>query len=1087
MTNSGLFRNLHLKVLFPVFLGTIMFLYIIIAYFGERNAVKKHSENYNQQQALQTLIAANGLQQSYNQINSENDALIKHIKTIVEIESKPEKTLVNIIRSIVDSHPEIAGITLYFGDERHTIRWFDDNQIARNISEEWREQYGKGITRARTKFVPPFYIRSDMQYYGIIVNDYTQIGSIQLITVVDIMPCIERFVVPMRTGHFGAGFILDGLGNVVFDHETEIIGRNVFDGMHDPYEQLMKIDRRLISESFGTGEYAFTVERDGAVTRKLIAWHSANYGDQRLVVAQATPFTEVNSDIEQLRLQLYILASIFIVSILAGTLIYIRYMTRKAQQDRIEFLKVVMDAIPDMFYFKDRERRFIGCNTAFAEFINHSPDEIIGKKFYDLFPDYLNAHYDDFETAVLKKGVAQHFEERNTDFHPDIKALDTILTPLFDDEGKVEGVVCVSRDITEKYLIEQRLKQSEERYNLTQHAAGIASWEWNIEKDTLRFSPEAKSLLSLSPDKLVMPFMDVRELILSDDLDLFYEAYERCCAGINDFQLDLRFILPGKDVQWFSIRGSRMRSESDKSDRYMGIVQDITIRKRNELELKQLARAIDHAGEIILITEPDGRLTYVNPAFEKITGYTKEEVLGKTLGFLKSGRHSRQFYREFLNTIQSGKVWRGTFVNKRQDGTHFEVECTISPIRDQKGQIVKNVGVLKDVTLEKELKQQLMHTQKMEAIGTLAGGIAHDFNNILSAVIGYGELAILDVPKDNPSYRGIQEIVKAGYRAKEVIQQILTFSRRSDSERKPVQMKTIVEEIRVMLKTTLPANIEMKIDMQTDGLVYGDPSRLHQILMNLCTNSYQAMKPDGGILTIRVSETDSEKLPTQFAHTLKAGEYVKLSVIDTGCGMTPEVMKRIFEPYFTTKGHRGGTGLGLSTVHGIIRDYHGAIDVQSKPGSGTVIDVYLPLLTRKELIKNRNKPEFSSGEVYRIMFIDDDPNITSMIKIGLTRIGHQIFTFTDPENALNFYRNDPWQFDLIVSDISMPKFSGLDLLLEVRNTRPEMPVILCTGHDSFSDLDTAYRTGADLIIMKPITWQILIQKINEVMQQKKNV
>ncbi len=1077
-------KKKNLSIIFPLLLGLILLLYMAIAYFGERFALKEHEVNFNKQQQLQTLFAANGIQQNFNQIKEIDQALIKNIKSIIEIYPNPDKTLANFIRNTVDSHVEIMGIALYYGDDLKKIRWFDDNQVARSISEEWRQQYGRNMRREFSFFVPPIYIQPEMQYFGIIMNDSSTLGMIQIVTVVDLAPWVERFVVPMRSGQHGAGYILDGLGNIVFDHETEIIGRNVFDGMHDKYEELSAIDKRLISESFGTGKYSFTVERGGSVKRKLIAWQSANFGDQRLVVAASAPIKEVNLDLSRLRIQLYILAALFILSILAGTLIYFRYINRKTKQTRVQFLNVVMDAIPDMFYYKDRDRRFLGCNSAFAEFIRHPQDEVVGKGFYELFPDFRNLYYDKFEEEVLEKGVVKRFEERNVDFHPSISALDTILTPLFDAEGNVEGVVGVSRDITEKYKIQQQLQRSDQRYNLTQQAVGIANWDWDLKSDTVVFSKEAFNLLKFSAFKLTWTIADIRKIIYADDLDLFDNNYEACKNGADEFQYDIRFIIDD-GAHWFSLQGRRIADETDGDQRFLGIIQDVSARKRSELELKQLALAIDHADEIILVADPAGRLTYANPAFEKITGYPQEEVLGKPLSFLKSDKHSENYHIEVDSMLKHGRVWRGTFINKRKDGTLFEVESTISPIRDDNGQVISFVGVLKDVTLEHELKQRLIHTQKMEAIGTLAGGIAHDFNNILSAVIGYGELAILDVPQDNPSYRGIQEIVKAGYRAKDVIQQILTFSRRSDSERKPVQLKTIVDETYSMLKTTLPANIEVYIDIQTDGLVYADPSRLHQILMNLCTNAYQAMKPDGGELTIRLSETETRKIPSQLRHSLKQGHYNKLSVIDTGCGMPQEVIKRIFEPYYTTKGQDGGTGLGLSTVHGIIMDYMGAIDVQSKPNAGTIIDVYLPMLTKNALMKNPKQQVYHLSEVFRIIFVDDDPNVASMIKIGLNRTGHQVHTFTDPVNALNYFRNDPGQFDMIVSDISMPKISGLDLLLEVRNTRPNIPVILCTGHDSFADLDAAYRTGADLIIMKPITWQILIEKINEVMQQRR--
>ncbi len=1085
MNNAKKNRSTSLTIIFPALLGLLFLMYIMITYLSERNAIEKHEKSYNNLQSLQTLFAANGIQQCYTNTEQIGRNLVNNIISVIEADWKTDKILANLVRNTVDSYSQVLGIAVYFENDNSIVRWFDDNQVAREISEEWRSQYGVDLTRSHARFVPPFYIHPNMQYYGMIMNDTSTYGRIQVIAVVDIHPMIERFVSPMRTGSYGAGYILDGLGNIVYDHESEIIGRNVFDGMHESYDQLKRIDKRLISEAYGSGEYAFTVKRNGQVSRKLISWHSANMGDQHLVIAMASPVKEVNRDMASLRMNFYLLTALFVLSIMAGSILYYRYVLRKTQQERFGMLKAIMDAIPDMLYFKDRNRNFLGCNTAFEKFIGHTSDEIIGKTFYDFFPDYRNPYYDKYEEHVLKHGEVQHFEEWNEEFLHRMVALDTIITPLLDENGEVENIVGVSRDITDKYFTLEKLKQSEERYNITQHAAGIISWEWDLDADMVTFSQEAVRLLDFQQNELTKSLARIREYIHHDDAQVFDNKVIDCKETKADFQSDLRFQIHDEKVQWFSIRGSYIQSEGQKASRYAGILHDITQRKQNEMELKQLARAIDYAAEIIIITEPDGTLTYVNPAFEKITGYMREDVIGKTLGFLRSGKHSNQFYKEFFDTIMSGKVWRGTFINKRKDGSLFEVESTISAIRNSQNVIVKFVGVMKDVTVEKELKNQLIHTQKMEAIGTLAGGIAHDFNNILSAVIGYGELALLDVPSDNPSYTGIKEIVKAGYRAKGVIQQIMTFSRRADMERRPVQLKTIIDETKAMLERTLPANISMDIDIQEDVVVNADPSRLHQILMNLCTNAYQAMKPKGGRLTVRLTETTADRIPSQFAHIIKPGAYARISVIDTGCGMPPEVIKRIFEPYFTTKAQQGGSGLGLSTVHGIIRENDGVIDVQSKQDSGTIVDVYLPRLTKEAMESSKQQTLLHSQESYRIMFVDDDTDIASMIRIGVGRTGHHIQTYTNPEEAVEVFRKDPWQFDLIVSDISMPRISGLDLLLEIRNTRPEMPVILCTGHESFTDLDSAYRTGADLIIIKPITWQILVEKISELMKQKK--
>jgi len=364
-------------------------------------------------------------------------------------------------------------------------------------------------------------------------------------------------------------------------------------------------------------------------------------------------------------------------------------------------------------------------------------------------------------------------------------------------------------------------------------------------------------------------------------------------------------------------------------------------RKRAERELSRLAMAVRQADEIILMTDVDGHIVYVNPAFERTTGYTSREVQGQNPRILKTGHHDREFYKQMWETLARGEVWKGRITNRRKDGTHFTEDASISPLRSDTGEIVNYVAVKRDVTEEVRLNQRLRQLQKQEAIGMLAGGIAHDFNNILAALMGYTEVLKGSIG-DELGSRTLQEVVWGIKRAGTLVRQILTISKQVVSEKRPIRVAVLVEEAARLLKATVsPYVTVVKKIHAPQAAVFADPTAVHQVIMNLATNGHQAMEPIGGTLSItldfrQIRPEELEGLPgLQYA-----GRYVVISVTDSGDGIAPEIMERIFDPFFTTKPK--GTGLGLSMVQGVVSDLHGDISVRTERNAGTTIEVLLP-------------------------------------------------------------------------------------------------------------------------------------------------
>ena len=381
-------------------------------------------------------------------------------------------------------------------------------------------------------------------------------------------------------------------------------------------------------------------------------------------------------------------------------------------------------------------------------------------------------------------------------------------------------------------------------------------------------------------------------------------------------------------------------------------------------------------------------------------------------------------------------------------------------------------------------EEQLVRAQKMEAIGTLAGGIAHDFNNILAGIMGFTEMVMEDITPDGPEYRRLKLALKGAKRGRDLVKQILAFSRQSEQDKKPLTVSGVVEEGLKLLRPMLPSTIEIvSKSLTNDDRILADPVQMHQILMNLCTNAAHAMREKGGVLELRVSKTGfTEKDPLPLSD-MAPGEYVVLSVRDTGTGMTPEILDRIFDPFFTTKKQGEGTGLGLSVIHGIVQSHGGYVTVESEPGKGSTFHVYLPKIEEQALPEDREAPVATGGKE-RILFVDDEDMLVELNEQRLTRLGYDVVVTTSSMDALDICRKDPDGFDLVITDYTMPNITGMDLATELLKVKPAIPIILCTGDSQPVSPERAQEAGIRAILIKPIGGQELAQAIRSVLDAK---
>ncbi len=525
-----------------------------------------------------------------------------------------------------------------------------------------------------------------------------------------------------------------------------------------------------------------------------------------------------------------------------------------------------------------------------------------------------------------------------------------------------------------------------------------------------------------------------------------------------------------------------LRREGHEVVSYLAQVQDITAQIEADAEHNRLVAAIEQSAEAIVITDAEGIIEYVNPQFEQTTGYTIEEVRGQTLRVLKSGKQDDAFYKNLWDTIKEGQIWRGNMVNRKKNGQLFQERSTISPVKNEEGEIVNFVAVTLDVTHETEMEERLQQAQKMEAIGTLAGGIAHDFNNILTSIIGYAQLAETETVGNETAQTYLGQVSKAGNRAADLIKQILSFSRNSMRERSLLNFPSLVKEALKLLRSTIPTTIE--IDQSIDegcGLILADATQMHQVVMNLCTNAYQAIK-EHGTITVSLDDVTLDQVSPGMRADPNLPHYARLVVRDTGCGMDEDTEQRIFEPYFTTKKGGEGTGLGLSMVHSIVYAHDGYISVDSRKGEGTEFTVMFPIV--------RDGSEFEEAEPAvdvlpsgseSILFVDDEEMITFLARTLLEGLGYKVLAYTDSQQALATFRDEPESFDLVVTDQTMPGLTGMDLATEVRKIRGDMPVVLCSGYSPDMTMRKMRQVGISEYVMKPIDRAILAQAVRRAM------
>ncbi len=656
---------------------------------------------------------------------------------------------------------------------------------------------------------------------------------------------------------------------------------------------------------------------------------------------------------------------------------------------------------------------------------------------------------------------------------------------------KLDGkkyVMGISFDITEMKENENKLKESEERYRLLAENATDLIIFMDLRG---KIQYVNKAVLELTGEKLEKILGSyIEEYIPEEEFSAFKKRQNLRLAGnLETFSYETKLKLNEKEYVFDVV--STPVIKDGKVEGLLVIGRNITEKKKAEERNSILAEVIKQAASSIVITDTDGNIEYVNPFFEKVTGYSYEEVKGQNPRILKSGKHNEEFYKNLWDTITSGRTWHDIFINKKKDGSLYYEDAIIFPIKDKNGKIIRYAGVKQDITKQIEYEKQVVQLQRLDAIGKFTTGIAHDFNNILTTIIGYSEV-LEKLTKDDPEIKKkVNLLKKAGERAKNLISSLLAFSRKQMRKREVLNINELIEDMYDMFKRMIPEDIIFKLELSPHApSIYADRVQIEQILINFLINSKEAIEEAGKsekIIKIRTERVFIDDTFTSKHPGSKKGEYLLLEVYDNGKGMSEEVKKKIFEPFFSTK--KGGTGLGLSTIFGIVKQNDGYITVYSEEGKGTTFKIYWPKTFYKEKkqgisIDRKEEKEFKvSGNV---LVVDDNEDVRSVMREFAENIGLQVEEAVDGREAFEKIKKTPNKYKLVVSDIVMPEIDGFELKELLNQEGINIKMIFCSGYPLKHVNDFSLEEEKNLkFLSKPVSFNQFVEAIKELLSEEK--
>ena len=650
---------------------------------------------------------------------------------------------------------------------------------------------------------------------------------------------------------------------------------------------------------------------------------------------------------------------------------------------------------------------------------------------------------------------------------------------VFDASGECLGRRVSNRDITDRKRFEEELRRSEEKFSKVFHCAPALMTISNADDATL---------LDVNDAFCRSSGFSREECIGKTSIDIGWLTPEERIRLVGEFQahgsvrgMDLKTHTKNNEEMELLFSGELL--ETSGRQLLLATALDITERKRVERQRQRLIKVIEQVSEGILIADTEGIIQYVNPAQEAISGYRSSELIGGRIDVFQSDKHDEDFVTNMWRTIKSGKVWSGTFINRKKDGTEYHEQNNMSPVYDESGNLTSFVAIKHDVTKQLELQKQFLQAQKMEAVGTLASGIAHDFNNILQVVLGHAEQLVDDDEMPLRLKEQVATLIRATLSGADLVKRLMLFSRKAEINPKQLDLGQQILQIRKLLYRTIHKNIEIEIvpTKEIDS-IKADPTQIEQVIMNLVLNARDAM-PLGGKITV---ETRNVSLDSEFcAHHVgvSPGRYVLLKISDNGSGIPEDALPHIFEPFYTTKAPGYGTGLGLSTVHWIVNSQGGIITCESKPGLGTTFNVYFPVIDSPQISAKSPEKSEPVGGSETILVVDDEEFVRNVEEGILRSVGYQVLTASDGFEAWDVYKAKHDTIMLTILDIVMPKMDGVECMKRILAINPKAKILTCSGLTQGAEPIKLLGEGSRGHIHKPAKKKELLEKVRKILDQ----
>lgn len=719
---------------------------------------------------------------------------------------------------------------------------------------------------------------------------------------------------------------------------------------------------------------------------------------------------------------------------------------------------------------------FTEINPGFQTLLGYSGEDLRGRTPRDLGLWAAQGQYDDLMAKLRGRDreVAVRADLRARGgriVHTEIRA--SIITL----EGRPH-ILAIARDLTDLQETLTCLQDSEETYRTVFENTGAATIVVEADMTISMANDRSEPLCGYRREEIEgkLSILDVIAPEQREMVGLFHNLRRK---NQPDVPTEFELTLIHKNGQPREVIASVRLIPG--TQRGIVTIIDISEKRRAEQERLRLATVIEQTSEAVIITDPQGDIQYVNPAVEPLTGRPPVDLLGLPLGTALADKGASNAFAAMLAAASSRNAWYGRTESRTATGTVTIADTRIHPIHNHKDEVISFVCMQRDITHETRMEAQLRQAQKMEAIGTLASGIAHDFNNILTGLIGHAELAGKEAPAESRTKARIDHILTASLRARDLINQILTYTRQNEKEHRSIQIGLIVNEALKLLQATLPAEIEISHEIARDsGYVMGDATELHQVVLNLCTNAAHAMQPRGGRLTLGLKDCQVDATTRATTGELRPGAYIRLSIADTGHGMDRGTIERIFEPYFTTKELGEGTGLGLAVTHGIVTRMGGQIDISSRCGDGTRFDIYLPRATRTEVAEEQPRLELPAGDAH-ILLVDDEVVIIDLLTEMLTDLGYTVTAEQDGNKALTLFQAAPELIDLVITDLNMPGLNGKDLIEAIRSEAPEKPILVISGNPDPEAASDPVISQAQGFLRKPVRLKQLADTVHDLL------